>query len=390
MALNDAGYLICKNVPIARTGTQKYLRSELSLDNSNEVVTVRRDPEQVFAPASMASFEGVSLTFEHPPEFLSASTDSTYHKGHVQNIRRGTVDGQEFLMADLVVKDASTIAMIQGGLRQISCGYDHDLQEMPDGTFRQTNIVGNHVSLVRSGRAGAAVAIRDTANSLTKYTTGNKPTMSLKKMWGSFVKANAVDADPEELADVIRVAAKAMDAKTTDADKEDDKDDEKKESKDAFNTRLAKVEDALSFLVKRAKDADEEAEKKAKEAEAKDEDPDMDDTSSEDGSDFITGAGFSGEVKGSDTLVTYLKSIKPVIAKTKDKAIIDGYNQAIAKATGKSMSGSKDTYGKIAAGAAKQQNQQTYVSVDGSNKAYEENIRKAADLLRAKFNNEVK
>ena len=59
----DEGFLICKNVPIARTGTMEYLARELGLDGDPErIVTVNRYEEDVFSPAAMASFEAVSYT----------------------------------------------------------------------------------------------------------------------------------------------------------------------------------------------------------------------------------------------------------------------------------------------------------------------------------------
>ena len=54
------GFLICRNVPIARTGTQEYLGREIGLDgaDSERLVTVYRSPEEVFSDAALASFEG--------------------------------------------------------------------------------------------------------------------------------------------------------------------------------------------------------------------------------------------------------------------------------------------------------------------------------------------
>ena len=44
------GFLICKNVPIARTGTQDYLGSELGLSggDSSQIIAVIRSPDEVF------------------------------------------------------------------------------------------------------------------------------------------------------------------------------------------------------------------------------------------------------------------------------------------------------------------------------------------------------
>ena len=51
------GYLICRNVPIARTGKQTYYAHELNLPGDpDRLVEVLRSPEEVFSPAAMASF----------------------------------------------------------------------------------------------------------------------------------------------------------------------------------------------------------------------------------------------------------------------------------------------------------------------------------------------
>ena len=51
------GYLICRDVPIARTGPQESLAGELGLEGDPErVVVVNRYPEDVFEAAAMATF----------------------------------------------------------------------------------------------------------------------------------------------------------------------------------------------------------------------------------------------------------------------------------------------------------------------------------------------
>ena len=59
------GYLLCLNVPVARTGTQEYMPGELGLTGNeqlsvsaeNGLIPVYRPEEEVFAPETMASFE---------------------------------------------------------------------------------------------------------------------------------------------------------------------------------------------------------------------------------------------------------------------------------------------------------------------------------------------
>ena len=97
------GYLLCLNVPVARTGTQEYLPEELGLPprtasggnlvggnltrnkqapqcgaapiESAELspgppglVSVLRPEAEVFSPETIASFEGMPVTNDHPPD----------------------------------------------------------------------------------------------------------------------------------------------------------------------------------------------------------------------------------------------------------------------------------------------------------------------------------
>ena len=87
------GFLICKNVPIARTGTQDYLGSELGLSGgeSEQIIAVVRPPDEVFSEATLASFEGKPVTNDHPPGLIGPDEVKTYEMGHAQNIRRGRI-----------------------------------------------------------------------------------------------------------------------------------------------------------------------------------------------------------------------------------------------------------------------------------------------------------
>lgn len=154
------GFLICRNVPIARTGTQDYTGAEVGKDGV-EIVTVNRPEEEVFSPAALASFEGKPFTDDHPPVLLTPENAGQYEKGHVQNVRRGTGEFSDFVVADIHVHDAAAISAIQNGKRQISCGYECEYEENPDGTLTQKQIRGNHVALVDVGRAGTRAAIMD-------------------------------------------------------------------------------------------------------------------------------------------------------------------------------------------------------------------------------------
>ncbi len=113
----------------------------------------------------MQSMRLVPLTNQHPPVMLDASNAKTYTVGAVgENIRR---DG-EWIVAPLAVYDGSTVQQMDAGaLRQVSAGYECELDETP-GTAPsgerydaiQRDIVINHVALVQNARAGRDAAVR--------------------------------------------------------------------------------------------------------------------------------------------------------------------------------------------------------------------------------------
>lgn len=201
-----SGGLICTGVPIARTGTQEYLAGELGLGGDPErVIRVTRAPEEVFDPEAIASFEGVCVCDDHPPESVTAVNFSQYSKGHAQNVRR---EG-EYLVADLHIEDALLAdQVLHRAKREVSCGYTTTY--VPEGGgYRQTNIRGNHVAVVQRGRAGSEVSIKDAAQGAEK----GRKTMSefWKSVLTAFGKA-AKDASPEELDAMVSTTASALDA----------------------------------------------------------------------------------------------------------------------------------------------------------------------------------
>ena len=208
MTQTPEGFLICRDVPIARIGTQDYLARELGLDGEpDRPVTVERRPEDVFDPAAIASFEGKDVTYTHPPEMLSPENQSAYSKGHAENVRR---EG-DFLVADLHLKDPTLISEVRNGvLREVSCGYLCDYAPNGGG-YRQTHIRGNHIAIVPRGRAGHDVAIKDSAAGLPAEK-GKVKQMSKNKSLLSLFGWAAKDATPEQLDDLAETAAAALDA----------------------------------------------------------------------------------------------------------------------------------------------------------------------------------
>ena len=157
------GFLICKDVPIARTGTQQYRGCEFGGPVADGIYNVQRPEAEVFDRAAVASFEGKPVCDEHPEEDVTPDNYGRYMKGVCRDVRRGDGDLSNCLVADLVIYDADLINKIEAGKREISCGYDCLWNPTSDSSYDQLEIRGNHVAVVDKGRAGHKVAIRDTA-----------------------------------------------------------------------------------------------------------------------------------------------------------------------------------------------------------------------------------
>ena len=202
----EEGYILYTGVPIARTGAQEYGRDEVGLDGDG-VVNVYRDAADVFDPVTIASFEGKIVTDEHPPVMLDETNVMDYIKGTVHNVRRGSGYENGYLLADLMIYDPQLNEEIRQGKREVSCGYYLDYIEGPDGRIYQKNIRGNHVAIVPKGRAGSRVAIKDSQKPETRKYTGGKNMAEKKTIWDRLFGSVAKDADPEDIAELAKMAA---------------------------------------------------------------------------------------------------------------------------------------------------------------------------------------
>lgn len=263
------GFLICLNVPIARTGVMIYADGETPLESNDDgQVKITRDSKEVFNPDTIASFEGKAVTIRHPEEFVSPENWSDLAKGVIQNVRKAPEkdeDGEESLIADLLITDALAIRLIKSGLREVSCGYEAEYEQTGDGTGKQTHIIGNHLALVEQGRAGESYAINDHKGK----TTMSKLAENMKKLF-----ANAVDEATES-------EKKEKESK----DEFDKKDEPKEESKDegekmkGYDELVKMCKDMAEKLDSMAKPKDED---KPKEEEKKPEDSDKKEESKDD------------------------------------------------------------------------------------------------------------
>lgn len=141
-----------------RTGVFEYPKAD------GGVVREYRPPEEVFHPESLASYQDSAFTDDHPIDPVTADNAVQVSVGYLPE--EGKRDG-DHVRAPVVIKDKATIAKMQAGKQEVSCGYTCDLVwgagVAPDGTkydARQTNIRINHVALVDAGRAGPTARVR--------------------------------------------------------------------------------------------------------------------------------------------------------------------------------------------------------------------------------------
>ncbi len=194
------GSLLCEAVPIARVGWQVYNAAELDEiePDSDGEISVYRSPEEVFRPETIASFEGMTFTVLHPEQMVNPSNWRENAHGHATNIRRGTGEQSDLLLADLVVKSSEAIQAIYQGVDQISCGYDAEYRQTAPGKAEQYDIVGNHVALVPAGRAGIRCSIGDSRTMATKKTWFDSLRRALKTKDNAAIE-EAMSNAPAEL-----------------------------------------------------------------------------------------------------------------------------------------------------------------------------------------------
>jgi hypothetical protein len=202
----DQGYL---KVPgtVARTGVQSYLAKELNLSDRkpNEIVNVYRPPEEVFSTDSLQSYEDVDVTDDHPSDLVSADSFKDVAVGHTTDSARP--DG-DYVVVDMIIKDADAIDAVQNGKVALSAGYtaryDYEPGQTKDGQsyeFVQRDIKINHVALVGKGRAGQEARLHD-----------HKPKKDGSKMANVVLDGQTIELEDKAQAQLVQKAYDEMKA----------------------------------------------------------------------------------------------------------------------------------------------------------------------------------
>ena len=246
----DEGYLV---VParISRTGIQEYYAGELELEDKSptDKVRVYRPPEEVFNGSSLKSFGNKPVTDDHPPELVSAKNAKKYAVG--MSTGDVTRDG-DFIKTVLHITDSDAINSIESGKVELSNGYTTDLEwksgETEEGeTFDaiQRNIRGNHIAIVKKGRAGAQCKLADKEPEdaeMDKWVIDGVEYKTKEELSAAVAKLKADLKDAQEGKEQKEGEEESdNDQKKGEPEEEDDT-----VSKKEVDTLKAKLDDALS------------------------------------------------------------------------------------------------------------------------------------------------
>lgn len=221
----DEGFI--RDTPIiGRTGLMTYYNH----DGTKRIEY--RPPEEAFNADSLKSLLGKPVTLGHKAMVSASNAAAVQPIGSV--LSAGRQDGNN-IVADMVIYNLPTNA------RELSCGYNLDLDETPgttpDGQHYdaiQRNIRYNHVAVVAKGRAGVARLNMDGDQIDEEYDEGGNPPMNMTKVRTD--SGIEYDAAPEVKVYVEKLLQ------------------ERKDSQAAMDKLQAKYDAAISDLEKEKKD----------------------------------------------------------------------------------------------------------------------------------------
>lgn len=144
----DEGYLVDRPI-LTSTGIFEYTNPDGSIRRELRI------PEEVFKPESLKSYRGKPIVITHDAGLI---TKDNVHENSVGTILSEGYRSGNDVRAEIVIHD--TDAMKDAGLKELSLGYNLDLDETP-GVWNgqpydaiQRNIIINHLALVMDARAG--------------------------------------------------------------------------------------------------------------------------------------------------------------------------------------------------------------------------------------------
>lgn len=259
--VTDDGYLV-GTAPVARAGIQLYAGHEVGRPDM-PVVRVYRPPEEVFSKDAMHSYAHRPITIGHPPERVTADNWKELTAGQTGDevVRDGDV-----VRVPLALMDAQAIRKHEAGVRELSMGYDAELDftdgQTPDGEpydAVQRNQRMNHLALVPRARGGGRLRLGDNDggsnmpehNAKLRTVTLDGLPIETTDAGAQAIERLQKDAETlrKQMADAAAEHDKAVKAKDAELAKKDAEMDKLKEqvlSADQLDQRVQERADLLS------------------------------------------------------------------------------------------------------------------------------------------------
>ena len=187
--IDENGFLVAYDVPIAKTGIQFYHRAELGdySGSPHDEVPVFRDPDAFNDEHVVESFDGNPITYDHPKDgYVHSENYSEYAIGTVSQPYKKNDD---LYAKKLTIFSKEAIDKIWSKeMYQLSIGFKGTV-EKASGTykgqryeFKEEVLHGNHLALCEQGKAGSRYAINSVlVNKNTKHK-GDSPMAKQRNM----------------------------------------------------------------------------------------------------------------------------------------------------------------------------------------------------------------
>ena len=192
-----------------RSGLQTYHNA----DGSERIEF--RSPDEV--RRSAATYEGITVTDQHPAEFVTPANWQDVARGHYRNVVSvDGEDGETWLEGDVVIQHGDLIEKVEHGERkELSGGFYCDTDVTP-GTYRdspyhcaQIGVVANHLAVIRENEARAGSGARLMLDSKGSQVPPGAPGERRRTMK---VKINRIDCEVDDsLAPAIEADFAARD-----------------------------------------------------------------------------------------------------------------------------------------------------------------------------------
>ena len=218
------GFLVCEKVVLAKESVLTYQAWEFSDEIQQALgypATINVYRSQAVLGDDLSLYEGLPLTDGHWWEPITVK-DTSRVCGMLQNAK----SGKRGLSGGLVVTDANCIFDIESDeKRELSLGYKAEFK-VQSGTFDGisydlviTEIIPNHVALVKAGRCGPECAIQDGAtcgcnscsskNSLTRESNTDMSDQA-KKLIAVVLMDSIINVETAEQETLVKNFAKEL------------------------------------------------------------------------------------------------------------------------------------------------------------------------------------